>query len=67
VDRPSAPKQLSNATGDTILTDGKISVVELARSDGPKEQDFAVHKDSATIGLAVNSFPQKFIIYQDHD
>jgi len=38
VDRPSAPKQLSNATGDTLLTDGKISVVELARSAGQKNK-----------------------------
>jgi hypothetical protein len=29
VDRPEAPKQAENATGDTILTDGKISVVQL--------------------------------------
>jgi len=31
VDRPKAPKQLSNATGDDIVSDGKMSVVELAR------------------------------------
>jgi LssY C-terminus len=31
VDRPNAPKKTSNATGDEIVTDGKISVVELVR------------------------------------
>lgn len=30
VDRPAAPRKLSNATGDTIVTDGKISIVQLA-------------------------------------
>jgi ankyrin repeat protein len=30
VERPSAPKKLANATGDTIVTDGKISVLQLA-------------------------------------
>lgn len=30
VDRPAAPKKLSNATGDQIVTDGKITVVALA-------------------------------------
>ena len=30
VDRPAAPKTASNATGDQILTDGKMSVLELA-------------------------------------
>jgi LssY C-terminus len=32
VDRPSAPRKLNNATGDEIVTDGKISVVQLARA-----------------------------------
>lgn len=32
VDRPAAPKKAMNATGDQILTDGKMSVLELARS-----------------------------------
>ncbi len=32
VDRPSAPKSANNATGDQILTDGKMSVVDVARS-----------------------------------
>jgi hypothetical protein len=39
VDRPAAPKKLENATGDEIVTDGKITVVQLAipkrPSDGP--------------------------------
>jgi hypothetical protein len=30
VERPNAPKKLANATGDTIVTDGKISVLQLA-------------------------------------
>jgi hypothetical protein len=34
VDRPHAPKKTKNATGDNILTDGKLSVVEL-RPAGP--------------------------------
>ena len=38
VDRPKAPKQLSNATGDDIVTDGKMSVVELARRGGPQDE-----------------------------
>jgi hypothetical protein len=29
LDRPAAPKQAENATGDAILTDGKVSVVQL--------------------------------------
>jgi hypothetical protein len=34
VDRPHAPKKIQNATGDNILTDGKLSVLEL-RPAGP--------------------------------
>jgi hypothetical protein len=30
VERPNAPRKISNATGDVIVTDGKISVVQLA-------------------------------------
>jgi LssY C-terminus len=30
VDRPNAPKKLANATGDDIVTDGKMCVVQLA-------------------------------------
>ena len=33
LDRPEAPKKAANATGDQILTDGKMSVLELS---GPK-------------------------------
>jgi len=29
LDRPAAPKQAENATGDDILTDGKVSVIQL--------------------------------------
>lgn len=32
VDRPNAPRKLNNATGDEIVTDGKISVVQLAKA-----------------------------------
>jgi hypothetical protein len=32
VDRPTAPKKASNATGDQLLTDGKMSVLELGGS-----------------------------------
>ena len=35
VDRPQAPRQASNATGDDIVTDGKMSVVELAGMKAP--------------------------------
>jgi hypothetical protein len=31
VDRPAAPKKLANATGDEIVTDGKLTVVQLAQ------------------------------------
>jgi LssY C-terminus len=30
VDRPAAPRKIANATGDEIVTDGKISVVQLS-------------------------------------
>jgi hypothetical protein len=35
VDRPAAPRQAANATGDAIVTDGKMSVVELAMTKTP--------------------------------
>ncbi len=35
VDRPAAPKKIANATGDTIVTDGKIAVVQLANVSAP--------------------------------
>jgi LssY-like putative type I secretion system component LssY/ankyrin repeat protein len=38
VDRPNAPKKAENATGDQILTDGKMSVLQLA---GPKTASVA--------------------------
>jgi hypothetical protein len=31
VDRPTAPKKLGNATGDAIVTDGKIAVVQMVK------------------------------------
>jgi len=36
IDRPHAPKRASNATGDDLVTDGKITVVDLGTS---KEHD----------------------------
>ena len=32
--RPNAPRKINNATGDEILTDGKVSVLQLAGSKG---------------------------------
>jgi LssY C-terminus len=37
IDRPAAPRKLSNATGDEIVTDGRISVVQLASTKGPAD------------------------------
>ncbi|HTQ98181.1 MAG TPA: LssY C-terminal domain-containing protein, partial [Candidatus Acidoferrum sp.] len=37
VDRPSAPKKLSNATGDDIVTDGKVWVIQLSGTKSPLE------------------------------
>ena len=34
LDRPAAPKQAENATGDKLLTDGKVSVIELKNDNG---------------------------------
>ena len=41
VDRPHAPRQASNATGDDIVTDGKMSVVELAAMKNPVQETSA--------------------------
>jgi hypothetical protein len=35
IDRPTAPRKLANATGDSIVTDGKISVLQLAAVKPP--------------------------------
>ena len=37
VDRPAAPRKTANATGDQILTDGKMSVLQLAQSKSAGE------------------------------
>ena len=37
VERPQAPRQAANATGDDIVTDGKMSVVQLAPMKGLTE------------------------------
>jgi len=37
VTRPNAPTRLGNATGDAIVTDGKMSVVELTQGRVPNE------------------------------
>ncbi len=36
-DRPHAPKKAANATGDDIVTDGKITVVDLGTSKNPQQ------------------------------
>ncbi len=38
VDRPTAPKKLSNATGDQIVTDGKIAVVQMVKVKSDLEE-----------------------------
>jgi hypothetical protein len=38
VDRPHAPKKASNATGDDIVTDGKITIVDLGTSKDHDQQ-----------------------------
>jgi LssY C-terminus len=38
VDRPHAPKKASNATGDDIVTDGKITVVDLGAPKKPQQE-----------------------------
>ena len=35
VDRPAAPRKAANATGDDIVTDGKMSVVDLGLAKVP--------------------------------
>ena len=37
VDRPHAPKKAANATGDVIVTDGKITIVDLGASKNPQQ------------------------------
>ena len=37
-DRPHAPKKASNATGDDIVSDGKITVVDLGTSKDPNQK-----------------------------
>jgi LssY C-terminus len=39
IERPNAPRRLSNATGDEIVTDGRISVVQLANVRGPASKN----------------------------
>lgn len=39
VDRPAAPKKASNATGDQLLTDGKMSVLELGGAKKAKREN----------------------------
>ena len=38
VDRPHAPKKAANATGDAIVTDGKITIVDLGGSKSPQQE-----------------------------
>ncbi len=37
VDRPHAPKKLANATGDEIVTDGKLWVLQLGPAREPTQ------------------------------
>ncbi|MFL6353108.1 MAG: LssY C-terminal domain-containing protein [Bryobacteraceae bacterium] len=39
VDRPTAPKKASNATGDQLLSDGKMSVLELRGSKAARQEN----------------------------
>jgi LssY C-terminus len=41
IDRPAAPKKAGNATGDQILTDGKMSVLELGGSKTPAAENLS--------------------------
>jgi len=41
VDRPAAPKKISNATRDEIVTDGKIPVMQLGKAKELKEEKAA--------------------------
>jgi LssY C-terminus len=53
--RPAAPRKLSNATGDEIVTDGKISVVQLANTKGAvddKSPPTLSHGPSMKFGVA---------------
>ncbi len=64
VERPSAPKKLANATGDTIVTDGKISVLQLAGvvppttaptaagADAPSDEKHSEPANSRPVGAA---------------
>jgi LssY C-terminus len=47
IDRPHAPKRASNATGDEIVTDGKITVVDLGTSKEREHQGPALVQRSA--------------------
>ena len=37
IDRPAAPRRASNATGDVLVTDGKMAVVDLAGTSKPTQ------------------------------
>jgi hypothetical protein len=39
VDRPAAPTRASNATGDQLLTDGKMSILELGPSKTARQEN----------------------------
>ena len=41
VDRPNAPREAANATGDDITTDGKMAVAQLANLKSPTGQTSA--------------------------
>lgn len=47
VERPNAPRKISNATGDQILSDGKMSVVQLASDRKPNGDKLPAESASA--------------------
>lgn len=56
VDRPNASRKLNNATGDEIVTDGKISVVQLAKArdateDGECPRLPSAHKKTSKLAV----------------
>jgi len=59
VDRPDAPRKTANATGDDILTDGQISVVELGRTKpniiNPATPSLQIRQTSTTSQLPTKS------------
>jgi hypothetical protein len=49
IERPQAPKKAANATGDDIVTDGKITVVDLGVSRSPQQTPALVPRSSGKL------------------